>query len=111
MLRASSRAVGQPIDAVDAVEGASTGVPLGPELVAFVDAVVDRDPERADAARVALASAGGGAAVADTAAVLANFEMMTRVADGTGARQPPERLAKLGDERARLGLDHYQSAR
>ena len=111
MLRASSRAVGQSIDAVAAVEGGSTHMPLGRELVAFVDAVVDRDPARSAAARSALASAGGGTAVADAAAVLANFEMMTRVADGTGARQLPERLATLGDERARLGLDHYESAR
>lgn len=111
MLRASSRTNDQPFDAVAAVEGAATTVPLGPQLVAFVDAVVDRDPNQADAARRALAVVGGDAAVVDAAAVLANFEMMTRIADGTGARQTTERLATLVDERERLGLDGYDSAR
>ena len=32
----------------------------------------------------------------DAAAVAANFEMMTRLADGTGAAMPAERLARLG---------------
>ena len=111
MLRASSRAIGQPVDAVTVVQGESDAIPFARELVAFVDATIDRDLVAAASAREALASAGGGAALVDAAAVLANFEMMTRVADGTGARQAPERLATLGDERARLGLDDYDSAR
>jgi len=109
MLRASSTAVtGERIDAVDAVGGASGEVPHGPALVAFVDAVVGGD---AVAARTALCAEAGPAAVVDAAAVIANFEMMTRVADGTGAHQLPGRLATLQDERDRLGLDHYPSAR
>ena len=112
MLRASSKAVGQPVDAAAAAGGASEGPPHGPLLVAFVDATTD-DPSSAEAerARLALAEGAGPAALADAAAVLANFEMMTRVADGTGARQLPQRLQALTDERARLGLDDFASAR
>lgn len=112
MLRASSKAAtGRHIDSVGVVDGTSTDVPCGPRLVAFVDAVVAGDAAQAGRAREALALEAGPAAVADAAAVLANFEMMTRVADGTGARQFPRRLATLQAERARLGLDAYPSAR
>ena len=112
MLRASSKATtGERIDTVGLVEGTSTDVPHGPRLVAFVDAVVGGDATDAAEARAALAADAGPAAVADAAAVVANFEMMTRVADGTGARQLPGRLASLEHERARLGLDALPSAR
>ena len=109
MLRASSKAVGERIDVVDAVSGADDPIPHGSELLAFVDAVVGGDPVAGDSARAALAAAAGGAAIIDAAAVLANFEMMTRVADATGAVQLPERLATLVEVRERLGLDRFDS--
>ncbi len=112
MLRASSKATtGERLDTAATVQGEIDGVPHGQLLVGFVDAVVGRDPLAADAARAALAEAAGPVAVVDAAAVLANFEMMTRVADGTGAHQLPERLATLTEERARLGIDGFESAR
>ena len=41
----------------------------------------------------------------DAAAVAANFEMMTRLADGTGAAMPAERLERSTDaiETMRIG--------
>ena len=112
MLRASSKAItGERIETVDVLGGRSGDVPHGPQLVAFVDAVVGGDPAEANEARAALAADAGPGAVADAAAVLANFEMMTRLADGTGARQLPGRVASIADERARLGFDEFPSAR
>lgn len=103
--------MGERIDAAATVAGDDHRVPLAVELVGFVDAVVSGDRTAADTARSALGDSGGPAAVVDAAAVLANFEMMTRVADATGARQLPERLAVLANERAQLGLDRLSSAR
>lgn len=103
--------MGERIDAAATVAGDDHRVPLAVELVGFVDAVVSGDRTAADTARSALGDSGGPAAVVDAAAVLANFEMMTRVADGTGARQLPQRVASLADERTRLGIDTFPSAR
>ena len=111
MLRASSKAIGDRIDTVATVQGESDGVPHGSVLVRFVNAVTGGNAQEAAATRDALGAAAGPAAVLDAAAVLANFEMMTRVADATGAAQLPERLAKLTLERDALGLDAYESAR
>jgi len=36
---------------------------------------------------------------------------MTRIADGTGTRHPPERLDAIGDLSPSLGLDQFTSAR
>jgi len=113
MLRASAKAVGQPVDAVDAVNGhdVEQAVPFGPLLVGFVDAVVGVDTRAAHQARTRLAEAATPAAVADAAAVVANFEMMTRVADSTGARLAADRLESTTSERERLGVDAFSSAR
>jgi len=43
--------------------------------------------------------------------VAANFEMMTRVADGTGARFPPESSAGRTALDERLGIRGMTSAR
>ncbi|MDH4363433.1 MAG: hypothetical protein OEY70_05010 [Acidimicrobiia bacterium] len=48
----------------------------------------------------------------DTAATLGAFEMMTRVADGTGTMHPTSRIERdYVEVRRVLGLDRYQSAR
>jgi hypothetical protein len=80
-------------------------------LEEFVDAVVGDDSDRADEARANLIDRLGPDWLVDASAVVANFQMMTRLADGTGARLPPARLeaaAALIDE---LGLAKYPSTR
>lgn len=68
-------------------EGRQKGVGLQfeAELLAFTDAVAGYDDLALAAARSALEQAAGSEFMIDAAAVAANFEMMTRVADGTGA--------------------------
>ena len=66
---------------------AGGGVPDGDVLGAFALAVVDADgPDDADlvVARTRLRERLGPAALADAAGVVANFELVTRVADATG---------------------------
>lgn len=47
----------------------------------------------------------------DTAATVAAFEMMTRIADGTGTTHPSSRLDDFDVVRSELGLDDFESAR
>ncbi len=47
----------------------------------------------------------------DASAVIANFEMMTRLADATGARLRPEQLDEAASVRAERDLDRFESRR
>ena len=74
-----------------------TRVPLGSELLRFAQAAADTRAEPAEmtCARQALIAGGGRDLMVDAAAVAANFQMMTRLADGTGARYPEVRLDSM----------------
>ena len=63
------------------------GLPHAAQLRAFAAAATSPAPgaDELAAARAALLAAVGEAATVDAAAVVANFEMMTRLADCTGA--------------------------
>ncbi|MFM9132721.1 MAG: hypothetical protein ACKORY_08425 [Actinomycetota bacterium] len=65
----------------------TVGVPHARELDEFAQAAVSpsTDAVALSAARDRLTEAMGGAAMVDAAAVVANFEMMTRLAECTGA--------------------------
>lgn len=104
MLRASTAAIPDEIRRADREAAARRTL-----LESFVDAVTGTDPDAADRARTALAEAYGHDWLVDAAAVIANFEMMTRLADGTGARLTAERLAATAAMRAELGLDDLPS--
>jgi hypothetical protein len=47
----------------------------------------------------------------DAAAVVANFEMMTIIADGTGTRHPVDRLESMSEVSNSMGLGDFASAR
>lgn len=80
-------------------------------LEALVDAVVAGEPDRAAAARAAVATELGPDWLVDACAVLANFEMMTRLADGTGARLREQQLAQAAGLIDEWGLRAFPSAR
>jgi hypothetical protein len=80
-------------------------------LETFVVAVVGDDHARADAARATLIDELGPEWLVDASAVVANFEMMTRLADGTGARLRPEQIVATVEFRKELGVDAFPSAR
>lgn len=80
-------------------------------LVRFVDAAAERRPDLSRV-RDELTAATDEATMIDTAATLAAFEMMTRIADGTGTMHPTPRLERdFAEVRHALDLDSYQSAR
>lgn len=112
MLSWSSTAAGTPADLAAIAEGVGDGgLPFGAELVAFAEAAGGFDDGVLTAARAALAAAAGEGFMVDAAAVIANFEMMTRVADGTGARFPAAAEAGRLVLDERLGLGGLTSAR
>jgi len=112
MLSWSSTESGSPADlaAIAAGEG-DAGLPHGAELVAFAEAIARFDDGVLAVARERLVACAGEAFMVDAAAVAANFEMMTRVADGTGARHAAERAASMTLMVGRLGIDGFTSHR
>lgn len=112
MLSWSSTESGTPADLAAVAEGEGDGgLPFGAELVGFAEAIGGWDEAALTAARERLAVAAGEAFMIDAAAVVANFEMMTRVADGTGARFPAQTAAFRADLDARLDIGSFTSAR
>jgi len=107
MLRASSEVTNAPLDP-RAITDPSVDPLLegGRILIRFVDAVLGSD-DPADA-RSLLAESMGPAAVVDAAGVVANFEMMNRIAEGTGMPVGKGSLARTEEWRALIGLDRYR---
>ena len=91
-------------------------LPLAGELHAYAAAAVSGTTEELAARRRELVVAAGGdatgtAVMVDAAAVVANFEMMTRLADGTGARFPDDVAGSRAAIVAELGADDLTSRR
>lgn len=87
------------------------GVAHGAELLAFAEAVARYDEVVLAQARQRLSAVAGEAFMVDAAAVAANFEMMTRVADGTGARFPEAVVDGRAGLTGALGIDGLTSRR
>jgi hypothetical protein len=117
MLSWSGHTDGDEIDLAALGRGeAGTDLPLARELHAFAAAAVGDDNVELSRCREALlAAAGGGDAAAgvmvDAAAVVANFEMMTRLADGTGARFADDIAADRAALAAAVGAADLTSRR
>lgn len=106
------------IDLVAVGRGApGASLPLAGELHAFASAVAAGDADELDRARRELIAAAdalghsGRAVMVDAAAVAANFEMMTRLADGTGARFPEAVAAERAPITDALGMAGATSRR
>lgn len=90
---------------------------LGVALHRFASAAAGDDGAELGSARAALVAeaefrgSDGCAVMIDAAAVVANFEMMTRLADGTGARFPVEVAAARAPISTAFRLDDAPSRR
>ena len=112
MLSWSSAETGQELDLGAVVDDrAGVGLDHGDALLRFAAACGGTDDAELSAARDALVAATDEAFMVDAAAVAANFEMMTRLADATGARLRPEQIEASASIRSELGLDAFPSAR
>lgn len=108
MLRASAIANG--IEHLDlralADSAISSGVAGSIATLSLVDASLANDVPGAAAARTAVAATLGAEAVSETAAVIGNFEMMNRIADGAGTPVSARAREVITDELEELGLGH-----
>ncbi len=93
----------------DATGGAN--VKFARELLDFATAATELDDTALISAREALIKTAGVATTIDAAAVIANFEMMTRLADSTGARMPEEVVAQRLGAATAMGVDQSVSRR
>ena len=112
MLRASSSVNDMEVD-LNAIQGKaidSSAVVAASALANLVDASVN-NLENLDAARAELVDATDEATLVYAAAVIANFEMMTRIADGTGTRHTSDRMESMADITTAMGLHDFISAR
>ena len=111
MLRGSGRHSGRDYRFEGVVEGdGGSGVADETELLAFADAAVSADGDLT-AARSALIALIGLEAMADAAAVVAGFDAITRVADGTGIPLESPKAEASAGWRASVGIDDYWAAK
>jgi hypothetical protein len=85
-------------------------LPGGVGLLRLVDAVLARSTADIEAAGDAVGAVLGEAGLVDAAAVIGNFQMMNRVADGTG--MPTGRGSRIRNAALieLLGLDRFDHA-
>ena len=85
MLRESSIAYGYRLDHASIADPSiPIGVPGGNTLLLFVDAAMGRPGHSLTVSHSAIIRELGPEALVDAAAVFGNFEMMNRIAEGTG---------------------------
>ena len=112
MLSWSSAETGQDLDLAAVADGRpGVGLERGDVLVRFAGACGGTDDAELAAARAALVAGSDDAFMVDAAAVAANFEMMTRLADGTGAAMPDERIQRSAEAIETMRIGHLTSRR
>jgi hypothetical protein len=112
MLSWSSSETGQQVEISAVADGTGdAGLPHGRALVRFASACGGTDDDELAAARLALVAETDVAFMVDAAAVAANFEMMTRLADGTGARLTEQRLEQAASQIDAMGTADLISRR
>ena len=107
LLRASGQHAGHTYDVGSVLngDGASVGVPHGEALIEFAEAMLTGDRARQSKAREALHSAMGGAALVDAAAIVASFNSVVKLADGSGIPLEDFKAQATEDLRKELGLE------
>lgn len=104
MLRESAIAFGYGLNVFAITNPAiDAGIPGSSAILHFVDAVYSGTG--ADAARTSVRDELGPEALVDAAGVYGNFEMMNRVAEGTGIPVPGAAIERQADLVETLGLD------
>jgi hypothetical protein len=114
MLSWSSQQSKTEIDLVALARGSGdVGLPHAEALLRFATAAarLDDDLAQMNEAREVLSAVAGEAMMIDAAAVAANFHMMTRLADGTGARLAPARLESSAPAIEIMGIADMVSRR
>jgi hypothetical protein len=89
--------------------GEASRVPQAAPLIEFAEAVLRGDETRRNSARAALYRALGAAALVDAAAVVASFNAVVKIADGSGIPLEESKAAATEDLRAALKLEQFNN--
>ncbi len=85
----------------------TTGIPSGEALIALVDATMIGTSSDRSKARAWIHSEIGMDGVVMAASTYGNFEMMNRIAEGTGVRASEQTRKSSADWQKELGLDRF----
>ncbi len=109
MLRASAETSGEDVDLAAITDSAAipTSVPGDRALLAFAEVCLGDDAEAIAEARRRVLDELDEAAMIEAAGVIANFQRMVRIADGTGIPLDPPMAALTADLRVELGINGY----
>ena len=109
MLRASAKVTNSTIDlkVITGDDAGGGGIPHGSVLTAFAEAVLGNDEARLTDARQLVRDDLGDAALVDSAAVIANYCALDRVADATGIPLEPAKEKNTVELRTELGIDEF----
>jgi len=88
-------------------DGETSRVPQATLLIEFAEAVLRGDEPRQNRARTALYRALGAAALVDAAAIVASFNAVVKIADGSGIPLEEAKAAATEDLRTALGLEQF----
>lgn len=108
MLRASSSVISIDLDPRAITDRSRDPlVPAGPALLDFVDAVLTGTVDDRSVARARVIDEVGPTGLVDAAGVIANFEMMNRIADATGMPVGKGTLKRTAEWRALIDIDRF----
>ena len=112
MLRVSSQSEGEKVELGALVAGSdqNSGLKGSDQLVAFAEAAIGDDRTAITEARQAVHQVLGEPAMVDAAGVIANFQRMVRIADGTGIPLDDPVMMLTADIREDLGINAYGGA-
>lgn len=112
MLSWSSSKDGAPVDLIAVAAGAGEiDIDHAAQLLRYASACAGRDDAELAETRRDLIAATDAAFMVDAAAVAANFEMMTRLADSTGSRMPGAALERQASTIGAMGVADLVSRR
>lgn len=113
MLSMSARTNGDEVNLAGIVAGdrIDMGIPGDKALLAFADVSLGDDAGAIAAARQRVLEELGEPAMVDAACIIANFQRMVRIADGTGIPLDPRMAAVTADLRSDLGINGYSAAK
>ncbi|PON19064.1 hypothetical protein C2W62_04725 [Candidatus Entotheonella serta] len=108
LLRGSSEHTGDTYDfrSINGEAIESCGIPYAGRLIRFVEAVLDPSADVAPI-RQDVANTLGAPALVDSAAVIAIFNAVVRIADATGISLEDYKVDSTAHLRAELGIDDF----
>ncbi len=112
LLRGGGKSEGSKVDLKGVTDkSVDSGILHGAALISFAEAVLERDDAALGSARDRVLQNLGPAGLSDTAAIVATFQQMVRIADGTGIPLDAPVADMTVDLRSEIGLNEFGSAR